>query len=80
MVLWNNKGGIARWLLENADAKKGWSAGLSEERAGEASNLMRWPVQRGNRDTTTSACVGWDFSNIENQSGFRKTLRNTLEF
>src|SRR3954471_12462534 len=72
MVLWNNKGRIARWLFENADAKKGWSAGLSEERAGEASNLMRRPVQRGSRNATTSACVGWDFANIENRPAFRK--------
>ena len=36
------------------------SAGLSEESADEASNLMRRPVQQGNRDATTSACVGWE--------------------
>jgi hypothetical protein len=36
---------------------------------------MGRPVQRGNRYATTSACVGWDFSNIENQSAFRKQLR-----
>ena len=52
--------------------EKGRSAGLSKESAGEASNLMRRPVQRGNRNATTSACVGWDFSNIENRSAFRK--------
>jgi len=40
--------------------EKGGSAGLSKEGAGEASNLMRRPVQHGNRDATTSACVGWD--------------------
>jgi hypothetical protein len=33
---------------------------------------MRRPVQRRNQDTTTSACVGWDLANIENQLGFRK--------
>jgi hypothetical protein len=33
------------------------------------------PVQRKNRDTTTSACVGWDFSNIENRLAFRKQAR-----
>jgi hypothetical protein len=48
------------------------SAGLSKESAGEASNLMRRPVQQGNRDATTSACVGWDERNIENQPTFRK--------
>ena len=36
---------------------------------------MRRPVQRKNRDTTTSACVGWDFSNIENRLAFRKQAR-----
>ena len=51
---------------------KGRSAGLSEESAGEASNLMWRPVQQGSRNATTSACVGWDFSNIENQPAFRK--------
>ena len=51
---------------------KGRSAGLSKESAGEASNLMRRPVQRKNRDATTSACVGWDFNNIENRLTFRK--------
>jgi len=45
---------------------------LSKEGAGEASNLTWRPVQRGSRNTTTSACVGWDFSNIENRSPFRK--------
>jgi len=48
------------------------SAGLSKEGAGEASNLMRRPVQRGSRDATTSACVGWDFSNIENRPALRQ--------
>src|ERR1700733_6560628 len=52
--------------------EKGRSAGLSKESAGEASNLMRRPVQRGNRNATTSACVGWDFDNIENRPAFRK--------
>ena len=56
--------------------KKGRSAGLSEERAGEASNLMRRPVQRGSRNATTSACVGWDLANIENRSAFRKETRS----
>ena len=55
--------------------EKGRSAGLSKESAGEASNLMRRPAQRGSRNTTTSACVGWDFSNIENRSAFRKQGR-----
>jgi hypothetical protein len=62
--------------LENADVKSGRSAGLSKESAGEASNLMWRPVQRRNRDTTTSACVGWDIDNIENQLGFRKMAKN----
>src|SRR6266852_9577985 len=60
------------WLVEKADTKKGRSAGLSEESAGEASNLMQWPAQRGDRNATTSACVGWDFGNIENRSAFCK--------
>jgi CspA family cold shock protein len=56
-----SKGRGARWLYENADAsKKGRSAGLSKESAGEALNLMRRPVQRGDRNATTSACVGWE--------------------
>src|SRR6266852_4644415 len=33
---------------------------------------MRRPVQRGDRNATTSACVGWDFNNIENRSAFCK--------
>jgi hypothetical protein len=36
---------------------------------------MRWPVQRGSRNATTSACVGWDLSNIENRPAFRKHRR-----
>jgi hypothetical protein len=48
------------------------SAGLSKESAGKASNLMRRPAQRRNRNATTSACVGWDFINIENRPNFRK--------
>jgi len=31
--------------MEKADTKNGRSAGLSKESAGEASNLMRRPVQ-----------------------------------
>jgi hypothetical protein len=73
MVLWSVLGGgDARWLLGNAEVKSRKSAGLSKESAGKASNLMRRPVQRGNRNTTTSACVGWDKLNIENQPTFRK--------
>src|ERR1700688_1140265 len=37
---------------------------------------MRRPVQRGSRDATTSACVGWDFANIENRPAFRKEPRS----
>ena len=52
------------------------SAGLSKEGAGEASNLMWRPVQRGSRNATTSACVGWDLANIENQLAFCKTRQS----
>lgn len=52
----------------------GKSAGLSKESAGKASNLMRRPVQQGNRNAVTSACVGWDSHNIENQPTFRKMV------
>jgi hypothetical protein len=55
--------------------EEGRSAGLSKESADEASNLMRRPVHRGNRNATTSACVGWDFNNIENRPAFRKQAR-----
>ena len=48
---------------------------FSKESAGEASNLMRRPVQRGSRNATTSACVGWDLGNIENRPAFRKQAR-----
>src|SRR6202171_4044472 len=73
MVLWSNLGKDCEVALRKCGREeKGRSAGLSEESAGEASNLMRWPVQRGSRNTTTSACVGWDFSNIENRPAFRK--------
>ena len=48
----------------------------SEVGAGEASNLMRRPVQQRDRTATTSACVGWDKSNIENQLGFRKIVKS----
>ena len=58
--------------LRKSGHEKGRSAGLSEESAGEASNLMRWPAQRGNRNATTSACVGWDLTNIENRLAFCK--------
>jgi hypothetical protein len=61
--------------LRKCGQQKRRSAGLSKEGAGEASNLMWRPVQRGNRNATTSACVGWDFSNIENRSAFRKETR-----
>jgi transcription termination factor Rho len=36
---------------------------------------MRRPVQRGSRNATTSACVGWDFAEekgVENASTMRK--------
>src|SRR5215210_5785731 len=70
MVLWSNLGlGVA---CKNADARSGRSAGLSKESAGEASNLMRRPARQGDRNATTSACVGWDFNNIENRPVFRK--------
>src|SRR6266550_2727863 len=64
MVLWNNGEGL------RGGFKKMRTTG--KEGAGEASNLMRRPVQRGSRDATTSACVGWDFSNIENRPALRK--------
>src|SRR4051795_11110738 len=76
MVLWSSLGGgecKGRWT--KADARTGRSAGLSKESAGEASNLMRRPVQQRNRNATTSACVGWDFLNIENHPAFRKRAR-----
>src|SRR4029079_2864479 len=48
--------GPVEWLgeglqgaFEKADARSGRSAGLSKESAGEASNLMRWPVRQRNR-------------------------------
>src|ERR1700730_15011118 len=73
MVLWSNLGKDCEVALRKCGHEKnGRSAGLSEESAGEASNLMRRPVRRGNRNATTSACVGWDFSNIENRSAFCK--------
>src|SRR5258708_21583135 len=73
MVLWSSLGEELRGgFFENADARSGRSAGLSKESAGEASNLMRRPVQMENRNATTSACVGWDFGNIENRSALRK--------
>ena len=46
------------------------SAGLSEESADEASNLMRRPVQQGNRDATTSACVGWEYRQYRKSTEF----------
>lgn len=65
---------------EVACRKCGWgirkSAGLSKESAAKASNLMRRPVQRKDRNATTSACVGWDELNIENQTTFRKAASN----
>jgi hypothetical protein len=63
--------------LEKSGHEKGRSAGLSKESAGEASNLMRRPVQRRNRNATTSACVGWDFDNIENRYSLRKPVRGS---
>src|SRR3981081_3107263 len=73
MVLWSNLGkGLRGGFKKMRTREKERSAGLSKESAGEASNLMRRPVQRGNRNATTSACVGWDLSNIENRSAFRK--------
>src|SRR3979411_1787370 len=33
---------------------------------------MRRPVQRRNRNATTSACVGWDFITIETRLNLRK--------
>src|SRR6202171_566611 len=73
MVLWSNWGKDCEVALRKCGHEKnGRSAGLSEESAGEASNLMQRPVQRGNRNAITSACVGWDLSNIENRSAFRK--------
>jgi hypothetical protein len=62
--------------LRKKRTKNGKSAGLSKESAGEASNLMRRPVQRRSRNATTSACVGWDEDNIENQPLLRKQGEN----
>src|ERR1700712_4555848 len=77
VVLWSNLGeGVRGGFEKKRTRKKVRSAGLSEESAGEASNLMRWPAQRGDRNTTTSACVGWDFSNIENRPAIRKRAGN----
>src|SRR3979490_505593 len=55
---------------------KGRSAGLSKEMAELASELSRRPAQRGSRNATTSACVGWDLTNIENRLAFRKRVAN----
>src|ERR1700736_2571756 len=80
MVLWSNLGKDCEVALRKCGHEKnGRSAGLSEESAGEASNLMRRPVQRGNRNATTSACVGWDLSNIENRSAFRKEVAKRVK-
>jgi hypothetical protein len=49
---------------------------LSEEDAGEASNLDA-AVGSTNRSATTSACVGWDVLNIENRLAFRKEVAAT---
>src|SRR5205823_742741 len=76
VVLWRVTGGGVRGALRKSGHEKGRSAGLSEESAGKASNLMRWPAQRGDRNATTSACVGWDLTNIENRSSFRKQAEN----
>ena len=51
---------------------------LSEEVAEGASNLMRWPVQKMKPVQTTSACVGWDDSNIENRRVSRKEPKRRL--
>jgi hypothetical protein len=72
VVLWRVIEEGCEVALEKSGHEKGRSAGLSEESAGKASNLMRWPAQRGDRNTTTSACVGWDLANIENRSALRK--------
>ena len=64
--------------LGKSGHEKGRSAGLSKESAGEASNLMRRPVQRRNRNATTSACVGWDFDNIENRLALRKQAKGPV--
>src|SRR5260221_14093700 len=75
VVLWSNLEKGCEVALRKSGHEKGRSAGLSEESAGEASNLMRWPVQGRNRNATTSACVGWDFGNIENRPTFRKEVK-----
>jgi hypothetical protein len=49
---------------------------LSEEDAGEASNLDA-AAGSTNRSATTSACVGWDELNIENRLAFRKEVAGT---
>src|ERR1700677_3289493 len=73
VVLWNNVGrGLLGGFKKMRTQHQRSAAVLSKEGAGEASNLTWRPVQQGSRDTTTSACVGWDLANIENQSAFRK--------
>jgi hypothetical protein len=75
MVLWSKLGRAYEVASGKCGhEKKEGPQVFSEERAGEASNLMRRPVQQGSRNATTSACVGWDLSNIENQLAFRKDV------
>jgi hypothetical protein len=64
--------GVARWLWEKRT--KGKVRRSQQGSAGEAPNLMRRPVRQGNRDATTSACVGWDGANIENYPAISKLV------
>src|ERR1700722_1202417 len=70
MVLWSKGGGVCKLAKRKCGRAKGRSAGLSKESAGKASNLMRRPVRRGNRDATTSACVGWEYPQYRKSAEF----------
>src|SRR5580704_9160302 len=70
MVLWSKGEEVCKVAKRKCGRAKGRSAGLSKESAGKASNLMRRPVQRGNRDATTSACVGWEYPQYRKSAEF----------
>jgi hypothetical protein len=81
MVLWKNgeglRGGCKEMRTLDKESPQVLSCeALSEEDAGEASNLDA-AAGSTNRSATTSACVGWDAVNIENRLAFRKEVAAT---
>src|SRR3982074_3782590 len=76
MVLWSNLGKDCEVALRKCGREK---RKVRRSEQGKCRRGFKPDAAAGltrNRNATTSACVGWDFSNIENRSALRKHAKS----